>query len=572
MIQSWLNVMCQVLPRVQAAVVVCATNQTGEVNQLLAVWPEGSNPSPDMLRVAPISNHQPTVMTRKRADGKQMLRLAKSLPSADENEKTVIVELEAEPGQQSVVVQLLEWGEQWLELLNSGNEGHHASHVDLISEILLAEDLNAGLTTAATQLAQIYQLDRVFIGRGRSGRVKVCAVSHNVRFDSRSSLIKQVEGAMQQAVVEQASISDSDLTQPAIGQLRRNQNMGPLIAIPLPADSGRSTAAILIENNSQVAFTDRQIEAFDAFAKLAGPVIRLREQAEQSTVARIRWDIRGLFKNLVGPRFLSLKVALSVFMVVIVFLAMFNSDYEVVAPATLEGRVQRAIVAPFAGYVKKQNAKAGDNVAKGQVIAELDAREFELEQQRLLSARSKVEKQYRQALAALNQVDVRIYASQVAQMDVQLDLIKIQISRTRLTAPMSGIIIRGDLSRSLGATVERGDVLFEIAPLNDYRLLLDVPENRIAAVKPGQSGYLVLKAFPGHQTGFLIDQVAGATEQPDGEITFSVIAIISEDDVSNLRPGMSGVARVNAGERSVLWIYFHEIVDWVRLALWRFSP
>ena len=137
---------------------------------------------------------------------------------------------------------------------------------------------------------------------------------------------------------------------------------------------------------------------------------------------------------------------------------------------------------------------------------------------------------------------------------------------------MSGIIIRGDLSRSLGATVERGDVLFEIAPLNDYRLIIDVPENRITALEPGQSGYLVLKAFPDRKTSFLVEQIAGATEQPDGAITFSVIAAISDKDIGQLRPGMSGVARVNAGQRSMLWVHTHEIVDWLKLTLWQLSP
>lgn len=155
---------------------------------------------------------------------------------------------------------------------------------------------------------------------------------------------------------------------------------------------------------------------------------------------------------------------------------------------------------------------------------------------------------------------------------MQLDLIRMQTTRTQLTAPMSGIIIRGDLSRSLGAAVERGDVLFEIAPLDDYRLVIDVPESRIIALEPGQSGYLVLKAFPDRKTEFQIEQISGAIEQRDGLITFSVIAAITDDDIDKLRPGMSGVARINAGERSMLWIQSHEMVDWIRLALWRLSP
>lgn len=573
MIQAWLNVMCQMLPRLQAAVVVCANNQPGEGDhRLLAAWPVDTPPSKDLLQIIPIRNQPLTVTTHEHADGKRLLRLVKSLSAGDTKETTVIVELEADPAQQAVIVQLLEWGERWLELLNSGADSTQTRFGDAMVEILQAGDLNASLTAAATHLAQAHQLDRVFIGRGQQGAIKVCAVSHNVRFDSRSSLIKQVEAALEEAVTAQSPVTESDLDHPAVALLKRSQGMGPLIATPLPGDGGRDAAAMLIENESPADFTDEQIAAFNSFANLMGSVIQLREQAEQSVVARLLWDIRGFIAAVVGPQFLSVKIALSGFIILVATFAVLDGNYEVVVPATLEGRIQRAIVAPFAGYVKEQRAKAGDRVTEGQVVAVLDSRELELEQKRLLSTRDKIVKQYRQALAALDQVDVRIYSSQVEQMNAQLDLVRIQMARTRLTAPMSGIIIRGDLSRSLGATVERGDLLFEVAPLDDYRLVLDVPENRITSLEPGQTGYLVLNAFPDRRTGFRVEQIAGATEQPDGAITFRVVAAISDNDIDKLRPGMSGIARVNAGERSMLWIYSHKIVDWVRLTLWRLSP
>ena len=34
------------------------------------------------------------------------------------------------------------------------------------------------------------------------------------------------------------------------------------------------------------------------------------------------------------------------------------------------------------------------------------------------------------------------------------------------------------------------------------------------------------------------------------------------------RPGMSGSARIDAGERQVAWILTHRIVDTIRLWLW----
>jgi hypothetical protein len=39
-----------------------------------------------------------------------------------------------------------------------------------------------------------------------------------------------------------------------------------------------------------------------------------------------------------------------------------------------------------------------------------------------------------------------------------------------------------------------------------------------------------------------------------------------------LRPGMEGIGKVVVGERSLLWIWTHGFVDWLRLTLWNFTP
>ena len=61
-----------------------------------------------------------------------------------------------------------------------------------------------------------------------------------------------------------------------------------------------------------------------------------------------------------------------------------------------------------------------------------------------------------------------------------------------MTAPFDGIIVSGDLSQSLGSPVERGQVLFEVAPLDGYRIVLRVDERDIPYVALGQRGELAV--------------------------------------------------------------------------------
>ncbi|MCU7808603.1 MAG: histidine kinase, partial [Candidatus Thiodiazotropha sp. (ex Semelilucina semeliformis)] len=53
----------------------------------------------------------------------------------------------------------------------------------------------------------------------------------------------------------------------------------------------------------------------------------------------------------------------------------------------------------------------------------------------------------------------------------------------------------------------------------------------------------------------------------EGRHLFTLEAELAESGQS-LRPGMQGVAKIEAGTRSLLWLSTHRLVDWLRLQLW----
>jgi hypothetical protein len=38
-----------------------------------------------------------------------------------------------------------------------------------------------------------------------------------------------------------------------------------------------------------------------------------------------------------------------------------------------------------------------------------------------------------------------------------------------------------------------------------------------------------------------------------------------------LRPGMEGVGKIDVGTRKLAWIWAHPLLNWARLAMWRWS-
>jgi multidrug efflux pump subunit AcrA (membrane-fusion protein) len=141
------------------------------------------------------------------------------------------------------------------------------------------------------------------------------------------------------------------------------------------------------------------------------------------------------------------------------------------------------------------------------------------------------------------------------------------LSRTQLTAPIDGMIVKGDLSQSLGSPVEQGTVLFEIAPLDEYRIILLVDERDILEVNEGQQGQLALTAMPGETLEFDVTRITPVSSQESGSNTFRVEAHLHESS-QQLRPGMEGTGKIVVGPRRLIWIWTHTLVDWLRLTLW----
>jgi len=244
-----------------------------------------------------------------------------------------------------------------------------------------------------------------------------------------------------------------------------------------------------------------------------------------------------------------------------------KGEYRVAASATLEGSVQRAVVAPIDGYIATADARAGDLVKAADTMGTLEDKDLQLEQVKLQGQSEQLQKEYRSALASRDRSQARVLSARLRQTDAQLELLQEQLSRTQLKAPIDGMIVKGDLSQSLGSPVEQGTVLFEIAPLDEYRIILQVDERDIIELEEGQQGHLALTAMPGETLKFSVSRITPVSSQEHGSNTFRVEATLHESS-QQLRPGMEGTGKIVIGPRRLIWIWTHSLVDWLRLALW----
>jgi RND family efflux transporter MFP subunit len=574
--QAWLALQCSMIEGASRAVLVLGPPDSGPYVPV-AVWPPGQTATPLLADVAgnALAQRRPVLL-------KQRPHSVVASPVLVDGHLHGLVAVESSAQQESRLrhqLQQLRWGSGSLESILRREQSQDEQQtrerliatLDLVASALAEEGFQAAAQALATDLAIRLDCDRVSIGLVQEKNAKVVAVSHSAEFGERMNLIRAIGTAMDEALDQKSIIvlpapDDDTLVTRDHAALTREFGSDSVLTIPF-AVGELTTGAFCFERPGNRVFDPATVELCQAVVALGSRIIEAKRLNERLLVARIKDAAQGELRKFIGPRHFGRKLAASVAMLLAVFFSFATGEHRVAANATLEGAVRRVLVAPFDGYLASSTHRAGDVVAAGTVLATLDDRDLRLEYYKWSSQRAQYGKQYQEAVALHDRAQSAITQSQVQQADAQMNLLAEQLSRTQIAAPFAGIVVSGDLHQSLGSAVRRGQVLFEVAPLNAYRVILEVDESDITAIKEGQAGSLALTSMPGEVFPLGVTQVTPVAVAREGRSYFRVEALLGRTS-DRLRPGMDGVAKVEAGRARLIWIWTHKFVDWLRLTLW----
>jgi RND family efflux transporter MFP subunit len=328
--------------------------------------------------------------------------------------------------------------------------------------------------------------------------------------------------------------------------------------------------ALTLERTNGEPFDQETCSLCVAAADLLGPLLSLKRRESRTLAATAADALRTQAGRLLGRGHLRQKMIAVALAGFVALSTTVETDYRVSARAVVEGTVQQAIVAPQDGYIATAHARAGDVVKANDLLATLDDRELLLERERLTTERDKHRREYQQALASGDRARVSILAARVAQANAQLHLVEERLRRTQLRAPFDGVVVSGDLSQALGAPTQRGQVLFDVAPLSGYRVALQIDEHDISHLRAGQAGSVRLTGLPDAALDLRIERITPLAVADKGQNYFRVEAQLDAPP-TQLRPGMEGVAKVAVDRGSLLSVWTHQLTDRLRLWAWSFG-
>jgi len=402
-------------------------------------------------------------------------------------------------------------------------------------------------------------------------------VSHASQFDRQANLLGATLGAMTEALDQREAVVYPPPPERRLAvtlshaQLAQASGAGGIATFPL-LHGGRQVGVLTLERAAGLQFDAPSLELLDGLAGMLGPLVDLRRSRDRGLVAHAGEAGREVLAKLAGPRHGGFKLMVLLAAALMLFMVIATGTYRVSADARIEGEVQRAVTAPFQAYVRESAVRAGDEVRQGQLLARLDDRDLRVERTRLVAQREQLGQQYRDAMAKQERAQVRVTSAQIAQADAQLAMVEEQLARTEVLAPFDGVVVSGDLTQSLGAPLERGQVMLELAPLDAYRVVLQVDERDIADLKLAQKGHLVLAAMPGSGYPLSVAKITPVSTPREGRNVFRVEAALDTQGHERLRPGMEGVAKIDIDQRRLVGVWTRRLVDWVVLKSWAWLP
>jgi hypothetical protein len=589
---NWLNIQCSMMHDVRRAAVYLDPKAGSPVSPT-ASWPEDSQPL----------NRFDEIVQRVLSEGKCIASLEADTQetTADENKSFILgcpfnIETKlqgvavfhlrtASDRELQIAMRQVQWSMTWLKNLflrkKSGDAGKPDGQLsqrlmtvfDVVAAALEENRFKAAATVAVTELATRLGCERVSVGFTAKKLSKVVAVSHSAQFAQKMNLVSSIGEAMDESIDQCSTV----LFPPVTGQhdaillchaaLQSLHGSRSILTVPFLDAEGEGYGAFTFERAMDKPFDSDTVLLCEAAAALLGPILKEKQLNDLPLYRKVAIHFSDRFGKLVGPGNPALKFGICCLAGLLLFFAVASGDYRVTATSVLEGTVQRSVIAPFDGYLFEAPARAGDIVSKDQVMASLDTRDLLLQRLKSASQQKQFALEYNKALAKNEIAQSNIIKEQMSQAESEVSLLDEQIARAKIRVPFDGIIITGDWSQSIGAPIERGQTLFQIAPLDSYRVMLEVAEGDIDQVTVEQKGELVLNAMPGTPHAFTVEKITPVTTTREGSNFFLVEGRILQDS-KKLRPGMQGYGKIHIARRKLIWIWMHDLIDWLRIRFW----
>lgn len=412
--------------------------------------------------------------------------------------------------------------------------------------------------------------DVVALGSVRRGRVKLLSVAGLEEVKTNSPAVEAVRAAMEECFDHKKYIihQPGDEGQGHVIHKQWSERFGghPVASVPLFAD-GECSAVVSLRRPSGATFSNEQLDEIRGLVQPYVEGMDLVDRASRGLGRHLAEGAREAIDEFISPRSWVRKAMAVMVLVAAGWFVFGTTTFEISAPCVVVPSLVQHVGAPFDGRITAAPFSVGDSFRKGDIICMLDTAALELERSRIHAEIEIAEIQGREALAGADAFGVELIRRKVANHKALLDLTELKIEQAVIRAPFDGFILEGDLRDRIGDGCVQGEPLFRLTKSHAWKLELLVQEADILHIRKGMKGEFASYARPEEKRSFEITRIHPAVEIQEGRSGVQVEGR-PEGDPSWIRPGMEGVAKVEAGRRKVWWATMRRTLDSLRLHFW----
>ena len=442
------------------------------------------------------------------------------------------------------------------------------SIIELTSKVEQQPTTKEACEEAANVLANRIGCDSVAVGLLERGRIRLKAISGISKLDQGSDSSQQFLQVLRESVTRKDDAvypptdDDNNFLLQAHKQLASQAMVGAVRSHPLTNGDGQAVGAIVFAGPEKLLHSS-QVERFckSAVSPLTSALL-LVSKVRQGPIAKTRTFVRRKVSATKQFAILALMVAFGLLM----FLPI---TYRVRCDCVVEADSRRFAVAPFDGQILVGHKEAGDFVKEGELLAEMDGRTIRWELAGITAERDQSVRTREIELSDRNVPKTILAELEYERLISEESVLKYKRDHLQIKSPVDGVVLSGSLERAEAASVETGQVLFEIGPLSPVQIEVAVPDDEIEHVKVGAMVKVWIDGQEDDPLEGEITKIHPRSETRNGDNVF-IAEIQFENQEERLRPGMKGSARIDCQQRPLGWCLFHKPINWMksRLTWW----
>ncbi|MAT15732.1 MAG: hypothetical protein CMJ46_10750 [Planctomyces sp.] len=485
-------------------------------------------------------------------------------------------------------------------------------------------DLKQVAATAVNDSRRLLNCDRVTLCVKRGRKVTVQAISGQDKVNHRANLVRSLRKLSESVMSTRepfAFYGKADELPPQLERLLTNylqeSESRMLLILPLlkpdklVRDEDEIAGKVRKQDKPQPLIGCLVIEQINESEPRAGVkqyadlieehiAIALNNSLEHKRIFLLPvWNFFGSIQEWFKGRKLAKTLGVIALIVAIgSALAFIPWDYRVEGEGRLMPIERRTIFATANAEVEQVHVNGGELVEKGALLIELRDKELEMTYQKTI-------KEFESKLTEIQALETEIgnlndsrrsaeereaqeidltgkRASAVAAAQgfaEQLKLLKTRFAALKITSPISGRVTTEQIEQLLlNRPVNWGESLIEIMDESGpWRLELEVEEDRYGHLAQAQKAMgtealpveYILATAPEHTFDGTLERISTrANTSSENSNILQVNVKIDEKEIPNLRIASEVRAKINCGKKSLGYVLFGDVIEFLRKYLW----